>query len=348
LAVQGVHCCAAFDPLAGGGLPFDLNDHPLLTGGLVVSLSLLPVNLEKVFLWHLVGDGAFLHTNTTTSTCSTSTTTTTVHLGQQQVFGPSRVPVPVIDPVVGCRALGWLGDPRVVAPFGDGPGLEVLLVLGLGVEGRLGAVVLVLGLIARLGPDRLPVPEVLARHGRAAGGDALLGDAAPRRLLRLRNAVMGMLMLRMLVLVVRQRGGLRLDALQLGDVGGRVLGEHQRHGQVRLVQLRPQAGHAAGPGDAGPRHAEGDAEEQDEDDIGGRTSSIGAQRLLCTPPVAPEEEERRRGGGEDEEETPGTLILEDAQEDPRENDARIKGSNYSINPSCKINISAEKTTTTTT
>lgn len=48
---------------------------------------------------------------------------------------------------------------------------------------------------------------------------------------------------------------LQLDVLHLGDVG--VLGEDQRHRDVGLVQLVPEAGHAARPGDAGPRHGEG-------------------------------------------------------------------------------------------
>lgn len=140
----------------------------------------------------------------------------------------------------------------MVVPLRDGPRLEILLVLGLAVERCFRFVVLALGFTARFG-SHFPVLKVLAHH-RAA--HALLGDAPARRACRCGGAGFGARRLRFygdpgLGRVERR---LQLDVLHLRDV--RVLAEDQRHRNVSLVQLVPEAGHAARPADTGPRHGE--------------------------------------------------------------------------------------------
>ena len=178
------------------------------------------VALEEVFFLNLVGYRALLH------------------VAVRLLLGP------VGGAVVQARRLLY---PGVVVPLRDGPGLEIFLVLGFAVKRCLRFVILVLGFTARFGSD-VPVLEVLARHRVA---HALLGDAASRRACRRSGAG---LCARWLRFYGDPRLGrrLQLDVLQLRHI--RVLGEDQRHRDVSLVQLVPEAGHAARPADAGPRH----------------------------------------------------------------------------------------------
>ena len=219
LPVHSVRRCPPFV------LSFHLQDNflrPVLLTGLLFPLR----GLEEVFLLHLICDSALLHA--------------AVRVRQRcLLFG---VPGPVWRPLVVRR----FGYPGVVVPFRDGPGLVVLLVLGLAVERCFRSVVLVLGFATRFG-SHLPVLKVLAHH-RAA--HSLLGDAPSRR------ACAGFCARRLRFYgdpgLGRVERRLQLDVLHLRDV--RVLGEHQRHRNVSLVQLVPEAGHAARPADTGPRH----------------------------------------------------------------------------------------------
>lgn len=178
-----------------------------------------------------------------------------------------------------------LGNPRVVPASRQRPGAEVLLVLGLALKGRVRRLVLAARPAARLRPLHLPGAVVLPHHrvrGARAGGGAGAGArsraaparggrnlafaARPRRRPccpgnhipfalgrlrfygdRARRGGRGRLLCRLRRLLVR-----RLGARVLG--GLRVLGENQRHGDVCLVQLVPEAGDAAGARDARPRH----------------------------------------------------------------------------------------------
>lgn len=217
-------------------LSVHLQDDSLLA--LLLAGPLFPLwVVEQVFLLHLVGDGALLHA--------------TVSTRQGHVL--FRVPGPLRYPV---GADGYVRRrfryPGMVVPFRDGPGLEILLVLGLAVERCFRFVVLVLGFTAGLG-SHFPVLKVLAHYWAA---HALLGDAPSRRACRCVGAGFGARGLRFygdpgLGRVERR---LKLDVLHLGDI--RVLGEDQRHRNVSFVQLVPEAGHAARPADTGPRHAE--------------------------------------------------------------------------------------------
>lgn len=62
------------------------------------------------------------------------------------------------------RDLHGLGDPGVVPAAGQWPGAEVLLVLGLALEGRVGRLVLAARPAAGLGPLHLPGTIVLSHH----------------------------------------------------------------------------------------------------------------------------------------------------------------------------------------
>lgn len=224
LSVHSIRRCPAF------ALSLHLQDNFLLsicsfTGAL---FSLL--RLEDVFLLHFVSDGALLHS----AVCI-------CHM-LFDVLGPLWCPLPTCGGV-----WGRLGYPGMIVPFGDGPGLVVLLVLGLAVEGCFWSVVLVLGFTARFG-SHSPVLKVLAHH-RAA--HALFRDAPSRRACRVG---VGLSARRLRFYGDPGLRRLQLDMLHLRDV--RVLGENQRHRNVSLVQLVPEAGHAARPADTGPRHAE--------------------------------------------------------------------------------------------
>lgn len=217
-------------PVDGIGRPpsptFSLDpEHNLLQLGFFGGGLAAAVSLEKVFLLDPVCHRALL----------------------RLTVGGRLLPGPVRDPVI---HTGGLLDPGVVAPLGDGPGLEILLVLGFTVKRRFRFVILVLGFAAGFGPH-VPSLEVLAHHRVA---HALLGDASPRRACRCPGAGLRARRLRFYGDPCLSRR-LQLDVLHLGDI--RVLGEDQRNRDVRLVQLVPEAGHAARPADAGPGHGEG-------------------------------------------------------------------------------------------
>ena len=159
------------------------------------------------------------------------------------------------------------------------PGTEVLLVLGLALKGRVRRLVFAARPAARLGPLHLPGAVVLPHHrvrgthaGGGAGARGWAGSAPARGGPRLSFSArpwrrpccpgnripvaLGRLCFygdrarrggRGRRLLVRRRGTRVLGGL-------RVLGENQRHGDIRLVQLVPEAGDAAGARDARPRH----------------------------------------------------------------------------------------------
>ena len=111
-----------------------------------------------------------------------------------------------------------VADPREILPPGNGPGLEILFVLRDAGERLVVLPGLVSGLPPR--PERAPAPTRGTPGARVAlrVGDPLRDGAE----------------------------------LRLGDV--RVVLDGQRDGQVRLVELVPEAGQAAHSADARPRH----------------------------------------------------------------------------------------------
>ena len=130
-------------------------------------------------------------------------------------------------------------NPREVLLPGNGPGFEILLVLGDAGERHPGRVVVLPGLVTGL----LPRPEgpsagrrAIRGRMRGAGGGALLRDGVvvPGRALRRRD--------------------LFGDGphLMLGDV--RVVLDGERDGEVRFVELVPEASQAAHSADARPSH----------------------------------------------------------------------------------------------
>lgn len=126
-------------------------------------------------------------------------------------------------PVPPAAAAATGADPGEVVPPREGPRSEVPSVLGLRREGLFGG-----GRPALPAAARLPgggVPRAAHRGGRAS--------AAPRR----------------------GPAALGRPVLLLLDV--RVVVDGERHGEVGLVQLAPEAGQAAHPADAGPGHGRG-------------------------------------------------------------------------------------------
>lgn len=126
-----------------------------------------------------------------------------------------------VPPAAAAAATG--ADPGEVVPPREGPRSEVPPVLGLRREGLFGGGRPTLPAAARL--PGAGVPRAARRGGRAS--------AAPRR----------------------GPAALGRPVLLLLDV--RVVVDGERHGEVGLVQLAPEAGQAAHPADAGPGHGRG-------------------------------------------------------------------------------------------
>lgn len=120
-------------------------------------------------------------------------------------------------------------NPRKILLPGDGPRFEILLVLGDAGKRHFGRVVVLPGLVTGL----------FTRPGRTPGARAIY--------LRPRGASRGA--------QVGVRGNLLGDGpdLLLGDF--RVVLDGERDGQVRLVELVPEASQAAHSADARPSHA---------------------------------------------------------------------------------------------